>query len=70
MTDSATLRLQRCLVRLQKGDGTACKELLTAACERLEHLTRKMLNDYGGVRRWQLARIRLPEAMGGELPGL
>jgi RNA polymerase sigma-70 factor (ECF subfamily) len=54
LTDySTTVRLQRCLDRLQAGDATAREELLTCACERLERLTRKMLRDYPGVRRYE-----------------
>jgi RNA polymerase sigma-70 factor (ECF subfamily) len=48
-----TLLLQRCLERLQAGDATARDELVTCACERLERLTRKMLRDYPGVRRYE-----------------
>jgi RNA polymerase sigma factor (sigma-70 family) len=54
LTDhSTTVRLQQCLDRLQAGDVIAREELVNCACERLERLTRKMLRDYPGVRRYE-----------------
>lgn len=53
MSDSSTVRIQRCLDRLRAGDASARDDLITCACERLEELTRKMLRDYRGVRRWE-----------------
>jgi RNA polymerase sigma-70 factor (ECF subfamily) len=48
-----TIQIQVCLDRLQAGDVTARDELVKCACERLERLTRKMLRDYPGVRRYE-----------------
>jgi RNA polymerase sigma-70 factor (ECF subfamily) len=39
--------------RLQAGDEQARKELLNCACERLTRLTRKMLKDFGRLKRWE-----------------
>jgi len=70
MSDSSTVRLQRCLDRLRAGDAAARDELLANSCERLRRLTRKMLNDNRRVRRWedtgdvlQNALIRLCRAL-------
>ena len=70
MSDHPTVRLQQCLDRLQAGDSSARNELIDYACDRLQRLTRKMLKDYGGVRRWeetadvfQNAMIRLSRAL-------
>jgi RNA polymerase sigma factor (sigma-70 family) len=41
------------LHRLQAGDDKARAELLNCACERLTHLTRKMLKGFGRVKRWE-----------------
>jgi RNA polymerase sigma-70 factor (ECF subfamily) len=48
-----TAQLQRCLDRLQAGDGAAGQDLLNSACERVEQLTRKMLRRFPRVRRWE-----------------
>ncbi|HKI31681.1 MAG TPA: sigma-70 family RNA polymerase sigma factor [Gemmataceae bacterium] len=53
MADQSTAHLQRCLERLRAGDSTARAELLNSACERLQRLTHKMLQDYPRVRRWE-----------------
>lgn len=53
MSESPTVRLQRCLDRLQAGDTTARAELLSAACDRLGQLTRTMLRDYRRLKRWE-----------------
>lgn len=65
-----TAQLQACVERLQAGDETARKDLLTFAAERLNRLTRKMLADNPRVRRWeetddvcQAAMIRLYRAL-------
>ena len=75
MTDSPTVHLQRCLDRLRDGDGTARNDLLAASADRLTALTRKMLGDYRGVRRWeetgdvlQNAMVRLNRALGAVAP--
>jgi RNA polymerase sigma factor (sigma-70 family) len=41
------------LRQLRAGDDQARKELLNCACERLTHLTRKMLKRFGRVKRWE-----------------
>jgi RNA polymerase sigma factor (sigma-70 family) len=65
MIDSST-QLHLFLQRMQAGDETARNELFRHMAGRLERLTRKMLHDFPGVRRWagtddvlQSALIRL-----------
>jgi RNA polymerase sigma factor (sigma-70 family) len=41
------------LRQLRGGDDQARKELLNCACERLTHLTRRMLKGFGRVKRWE-----------------
>src|SRR5437773_551380 len=53
MSDDSTVRLQRCLDRLQAGDESARRELLAGSCDRLLTLTRAMLRDYRRVKRWE-----------------
>src|SRR5262245_57434375 len=53
MTDQNSTLLQACIDRLAAGDETARDELLGGTCQQLERLTRKMLRDYPGVRRWE-----------------
>jgi RNA polymerase sigma-70 factor (ECF subfamily) len=73
--DHAT-QIQSCIHRIQSGDAKARDELLTHASDRLTRLTRKMLRDFPGVRRWeqtddvfQNAVMRLCRALGEvELP--
>src|SRR5688572_11066870 len=48
-----TAQLQRWLARLQDDDPEAREEVLRHAGGRLQRLTRKLLNDYPGVRRWE-----------------
>jgi RNA polymerase sigma-70 factor (ECF subfamily) len=76
MSESATVRLQHCLDRLQAGDASAREELLNVACERLSQLTRTMLRDYRRLKRWeetddvlQNALVRLYRALQGVTPG-
>jgi RNA polymerase sigma-70 factor (ECF subfamily) len=45
--------LQICLDRLLAGEEGARRELVNCACERLTRLTRQMLKDFPGVRRWE-----------------
>lgn len=47
-----TLRIKGWIERLNAGDESARKELINCACARLTRLTRKMLKNYPGVRRW------------------
>lgn len=63
MSESSTIPLQRCLDRLRAGDVTARDEVLEWAAERLQRLTRKMLNDFPGVRRWEETGDVLQNAM-------
>jgi RNA polymerase sigma-70 factor (ECF subfamily) len=76
MADFPTVHLQQCLDRLRTGDAAARKDLINCACDRLQRLTRKMLNDYRGVRRWeetgdvfQNAMLRLCRALDAVTPG-
>lgn len=68
-------RMQSWLERLQAGDVAARNELINSACQRLTRLTRKMLHDYPGVRRWeetgdvcQNATLRLWNALSALTP--
>ena len=70
---STVIRL--CIDRLQAGDESARDELLAHASERLNRLTRKMLRDFPGVKRWeqtddvlQNAALRLCRALGDVQP--
>jgi RNA polymerase sigma factor (sigma-70 family) len=45
--------LQDCLDRLLAGDEKARLELVSRSCDRLTSLTRQMLKDFPGVRRWE-----------------
>jgi RNA polymerase sigma-70 factor (ECF subfamily) len=76
MSENTTLHLQRCLDRLQAGEETARKELLSIACQRLLRLTRKMLRADGRLQRWeesedifQNAMLRLCRALQDIAPG-
>jgi RNA polymerase sigma-70 factor (ECF subfamily) len=75
MADDATTLLQRRLDRLRAGDASARDELLSATCERLTRLARKMLKGYPTVQRWeqtddvlQNAVLRLRRALEGVTP--
>jgi RNA polymerase sigma factor (sigma-70 family) len=64
-------QIQSCIDRVRAGDASAHDELLAHAAERLFRLTRKMLPDFPGVRRWeqtddvrQNATLRLCRALG------
>lgn len=48
-----TLGIQSCLERLRRNDPAARDELVALACQRLTVLTRKMLNRYGRLRRFE-----------------
>jgi RNA polymerase sigma-70 factor (ECF subfamily) len=63
MTDNRTVHLQNCLDRLHRGDEAARKELLEAACERLQQLTRTMLRDYRRLKRWEETEDVLQSAL-------
>ena len=75
MTMGQTEQLDKLIDRLKAGDAAARDELLKSACERLRRLSRKMLNSYPGVARWektddvlQNAEIRLHKALKKTLP--
>jgi RNA polymerase sigma factor (sigma-70 family) len=75
VNDSPSLIIERCLARMKTGDDSAKEELFQHAQQRLERLTRKMLNDYRGVRRWeetsdvlQNALVRLARVIGSVTP--
>jgi RNA polymerase sigma-70 factor (ECF subfamily) len=74
-TSNQTLQVQGWLDRLQAGDESARKELLNCACARLTRLTRKMLQGYPRLKRWeqtddvlQNAAVRLYRALGEVRP--
>ena len=50
---SQTQQIQSLIDRLQAGDLSARDELIRSACDRLMHLTRKMLRSYPRVKRWE-----------------
>jgi RNA polymerase sigma-70 factor (ECF subfamily) len=56
-------QLQVWIDRLQTGDPAAQAKLLGHACERLRRLTRKMLKDFGRVKRWEQTDDVLQNAM-------
>jgi RNA polymerase sigma-70 factor (ECF subfamily) len=62
MSDSTTV-VQARIDRLRAGDAAAREELLADTCDRLRRLTRKMLKDYPGVRRWEQTDDVLQNAM-------
>lgn len=53
MTGATTTYLQQCLDRLRAGDVDARADLLRHSQERLRLLTRRMLNHFPNVRRWE-----------------
>ncbi len=57
MSDAAgptsTLIVQRLLDRLRAGDPDAPQQLLDVSTKRLRHLSRKILSDIPGVKRWE-----------------
>jgi RNA polymerase sigma factor (sigma-70 family) len=50
---SQSAAIEGWLRQLRAGDDQARKELLNCACQRLTHLTRKMLKGFGRVKRWE-----------------
>src|SRR5262245_38077419 len=48
-----TVAIEGWLAQMRAGNDQARKELLNCACDRLTHLTRKMLKSFGRVRRWE-----------------
>lgn len=70
-----TLQIQTWIDSLKAGDDRARAELLRVTGERLVKLTRKMLRQYPGVRRWegtddvfQNATLRIYRALGEVVP--
>jgi RNA polymerase sigma-70 factor (ECF subfamily) len=70
MAGETTLRVQRCLDRLNAGEEAARRDLIDTACGRLTRLARKMLHADGRLRRWeetddvfQNAMVRLCRAL-------
>lgn len=68
-------RLQQFLDRFSAGDDLARDELVAAACQRLQRLTKKMLRDFARLERWeeaddvfQNATMRLCRALAHERP--
>jgi RNA polymerase sigma-70 factor (ECF subfamily) len=53
MPNDSTAQLQHWLDRHAAGDPDAREELIRHSQERLRRLTRQMLRDYPGVRRWE-----------------
>src|SRR5271169_3282825 len=73
--DDHSTQIRLCIDRLRSGDRSARDELLGHASERLTRLTRKMLRDFPGVKRWeqtddvlQNAALRLCRALGEVQP--
>jgi RNA polymerase sigma factor (sigma-70 family) len=72
MSDALTTEVLQChLDALRRGDAAARDRLLGAACDRLRHLTRQMLRQFGAVRPFEQtddvldsAAIRLLRALG------
>ena len=58
-----TTRLQSLLRQHADGNETFSAEIIEHACERLERLTRKMLNGYRKVKRWEETGDVLQNAM-------
>jgi RNA polymerase sigma-70 factor (ECF subfamily) len=64
MSESSTTQvLQHWLDRLRGGDETARQPLVQRSCERLERLTRKMLQGFPGVKRWEQTADVLQNAL-------
>jgi RNA polymerase sigma factor (sigma-70 family) len=53
MADGSTTVLQGLIDRLTAGDPLARSELINRSCDRLRRLTRKMLQDFPRVGRWE-----------------
>ena len=48
-----TIEIQKRIDRWQRGDRSARDELLRGTCDRMLRITRKLLRDFGDVRRWE-----------------
>jgi RNA polymerase sigma-70 factor (ECF subfamily) len=51
--DDHSTQIRLCIDRLRAGDESARDELLAHASDRLVRLTRRMLRDFPGVKRWE-----------------
>jgi len=51
--DDDSTQIRRCIDRMRAGDAAARDELLAHSHDRLTRLTRKMLRDFPGVKRWE-----------------
>jgi RNA polymerase sigma factor (sigma-70 family) len=51
--ENQSVEIEGWVRRLKEGDEQARKQLLDCACERLTRLARKMLKDFGRVKRWE-----------------
>jgi RNA polymerase sigma-70 factor (ECF subfamily) len=63
MSDTATAQLQELLRRMNAGDPTVRDELIARAYDRMRRLTRKMLQDFSRVHRWEETDDVLHEAL-------
>src|ERR1700684_2515733 len=75
VNDGQTVQLETLMARVRTGDSAARDELISAACDRLLRLTRKMLKSFPRVARWeqtddvfQNATIRLCKALKDTTP--
>jgi len=62
-SENQSTMIEGWLVQLRAGDDRARKELLNCACDRLTHLTRKMLKGFSRVKRWEQTDDVLQNAM-------
>ncbi len=76
MTEGTTTVLTACLERLRAGDPRAREALIARTRERLERLTRRLLNDFARLRRFeetddvlQNALLRLLRRLESQPPG-
>jgi RNA polymerase sigma-70 factor (ECF subfamily) len=53
MAEASSTQLQELIDRLNAGDPSARRDLINHSYERLRRLTRKMLQDYARLRRWE-----------------
>ena len=75
MSGETTVFVRDCLQRMATGDESAHDELIGAVCCRMQHLARRMLNDYSKLRRWEEtddvfsgAALRLSKALRAVTP--
>lgn len=50
---ASNAELDALLTRLNRGDPDAREQIVEASCERLQRLTRRLLDDFPSVRRWE-----------------